>query len=192
MAAPELYFDLASPYAYLAVERAPTVLGVEPTHEPILVGAIFRERGRGSWAHTPQRDANVAEIERRVREYGLPPIAWPPDWPANSLSAMRAAIWAARAGRTRDFALAAYRRAFVDGRDLADVGVLVDAAAEAGLPADDLPDAIADPEIKQALKDATARAWEAGVAGVPTIRVGATTFYGDDRLDQAAAALAAS
>jgi 2-hydroxychromene-2-carboxylate isomerase len=192
MSAPELYFDLASPYAYLAVERAPAVLGVEPIHEPILVGAIFRERGRGSWAHTPQRDANVAEIERRVREYGLPPIAWPRDWPANSLSAMRAAIWAARAGRTRAFARAAYRRAFVDGRDIADVAVLVDAAAEAGLPADELADAIADPEIKQALKDATARAWEAGVAGVPTVRVGTTTFYGDDRLDQAAAALAAA
>lgn len=192
MASAELYFDLASPYAYLAVERAPAVLGVEPTYEPILLGAIFRERGHGSWAHTPERDANVAEIERRAREYGLPPIAWPPDWPANSLSAMRAAIWASRAGRTRDFALAALRRAFVDGRDLADVGVLVDAAAQAGLPADDLPEAIADPAMKQALKDATARAWDAGVTGVPTVRVAGAIFYGDDRLEAAAAALAAA
>jgi 2-hydroxychromene-2-carboxylate isomerase len=102
---------------------------------------------------------------------------------------MRAATWARRLGRVREFALVAYRRAFVEGRDLADLGVVVDAAAEAGLPADELEGAIQEPELKRALRDATDDAWAAGVAGVPTVRVGSEVYYGDDRIDEAAAAL---
>jgi 2-hydroxychromene-2-carboxylate isomerase len=45
--------------------------------------------------------------------------------------------------------------------------------------------------VKDALKDATAAAYDLGVRGVPTLRVGDTPFFGDDRLDEALAALAA-
>jgi 2-hydroxychromene-2-carboxylate isomerase len=52
---PALYFDLGSPYAYLAFARAPAVLGVEPRLEPVLLGAIFQARGPGSWSQTDAR-----------------------------------------------------------------------------------------------------------------------------------------
>src|SRR5690349_25053450 len=75
-APPTLYFDLGSPYAYLAGERACRVLGIEPRFEPILVGGIFIERGHGSWAHTDERAQRLAEIEARGERYGLPPLSW--------------------------------------------------------------------------------------------------------------------
>jgi len=105
-----LYYDLASPYAYLAVARAPDVLGSEPELQPILLGAIFGYRGRGSWAHTPERAAGEAEIERRAAAYGLPPVVWPDGWPLNSLAAMRAATHAKRERLQREFARARRRR----------------------------------------------------------------------------------
>jgi 2-hydroxychromene-2-carboxylate isomerase len=186
-----LYFDLGSPYSYLAVARAQSVLGAEPELEPILLGAIFRLRGHGSWSQTDALASNVAEIERRAREYGLPPIAWPQAWPPNTLPPMRAATWAKRHGRVGEFARAAYRRSYVEGRNLGELDVLIEAADEAGLPGAELPDAIASPDLKEELKRATAAAWDAGVTGVPTVRVGADVFYGDDRLEDAAAALRA-
>jgi 2-hydroxychromene-2-carboxylate isomerase len=186
---PTLYFDLGSPYGYLATERAAGVLGHEAELEPILLGAIFEYRGRGSWSQTDARASNVEEVERRAREYGLPPVEWPPGWPPNTLAAMRAATWAKRLGRVREFALAAYRRAFVDGRDLGELEVVVAAAAQAGLPAHELPDAIREPGIKDELRRVTQEAWEAGVVGVPCVRVGSDVYYGDDRLEDAAAAL---
>jgi len=188
-AAPTLYFDLGSPYSYLAVERAPAVLGVDPQLEPILLGAIFERRGYGTWGHTADRGWNVAEVERRAREYGLPPVCWPPGWPPNTLRAMRAATWAKSRGLVREFALAAYRRAFVDGLDLADLRVVVDAAADAGLPTEELRAAIAEPELKSALRTATQAAWDAGVRGVPSLRAGTAVYFGDDRLGEAAAAV---
>jgi 2-hydroxychromene-2-carboxylate isomerase len=47
---PILYFDLGSPYAYLAMQRAPSILRLAPETEPVLLGAIFARRGFGSWA----------------------------------------------------------------------------------------------------------------------------------------------
>jgi 2-hydroxychromene-2-carboxylate isomerase len=184
-----LYFDLASSYAYLAVARARDVLGVEPELEPILLGAIFQRRGHGSWAHTGERDRNVAEIEGRARRYGLPPLVWPREWPANSLAAMRAATWAKQHGAAAPFAHAAYRRHFAQGADIADVAVLEQVADSVGLPGPELRRAIAQPELKLALRAATDAAWERGVTGVPCLAVGDDTFYGDDRLEEAAEAV---
>lgn len=183
---PVLYFDLGSPYGWLAVERAADVLGAEPELEPVLLGAMFERRGWGSWSHTDRREEGIAEVERRAAEYGLPPVVWPPGWPPNTLTAMRAAVWAKGSGRAHDFALAAYRLAFVEGRDLGDPDVVALAADRAELPAAELPAAVQDPSVKAALRAATDAAWEAGVRGVPTVRVGSDCYYGDDQLMAAA------
>jgi 2-hydroxychromene-2-carboxylate isomerase len=78
---------------------------------------------------------------------------------------------------------------FVDGADISDMEVLRDCAGRAGLDAQALDGAPRRPEVKDALRSATDRAWEQGVRGVPTLRVGGTLFYGDDQLELAAEAL---
>ena len=180
-----LYFDLASPYAYLAVARAPAVLPEPPELEPILLGAIFGLRGSGSWAHTANRETGMAEIEARAHRYGLPPLRWPDPWPVNSLSAMRVATWAKAQGRVEAFAREAYRAEFVQGANLADLAVLQECAEAAGLAAD-IGEVVQRSEIKLQLREATSAAWEAGVRGAPTLVVNATVFYGDDQLEFAA------
>ncbi|HZU40382.1 MAG TPA: DsbA family protein [Solirubrobacteraceae bacterium] len=181
-----LYFDLASPYAYLAVARAAAVLPDPPELEPILVGAIFRWRGSGSWAHTPIRDMRVAEIEARAARYGLPPLVWPASWPANALAAMRAATWAREQGRLEPFVAAVYRAEFARGEDVADLSVLAACAQEAGLDGAALRAAIERPAIKEQLRAATTAAWEAGVRGVPTLIRAGVVYFGDDQLELAA------
>ncbi|WP_035125749.1 2-hydroxychromene-2-carboxylate isomerase [Conexibacter woesei] len=185
-----LHYDLASPYAYLAVSRAREVLPEPPRLQPVLAGAIFAHRGWGSWADMDTRGANMVEIAARAARYGLPPITWPPGWPPNSLQAMRACVWAERVGGAEcaeRFALTAFRAAFAQCADLSDMMVLTAAAHRAGLPAHELPDGIADPAVKQALKDATDAAIAAGVNGVPTLITDAgAVLFGDDRLEEAA------
>jgi 2-hydroxychromene-2-carboxylate isomerase len=186
---PKLYFDLGSPYAYLALERAESVLGVRPELQPILLGAIFAKRGFGSWAATAARDGRVAEIESRAARYGLPPLRWPAVWPANGLQAMRCATWAARQGAAEEFAHAVFRKEFAEGGDISQPELLLECVEEVGLEADDAVRAISSPDIKNALRDATEAAWELGVRGVPSVRVGEAIFFGDDQLELAAAAL---
>jgi 2-hydroxychromene-2-carboxylate isomerase len=186
------YFDLGSPYAYLSAERLATVLPGPVTWQPVLLGGLFKLTGRSSWAlgDYRRRQAGMAEIERRTRDYGLAPMRWPDPWPADYLLAMRATTFAFAAGRGREFTQQAFRSAFHDGRQLEVEAHVLDAGVQAGIDREELREATRDPQIKQALRDATDVAYERGVIGVPTIAVDEQLFWGDDRLEDAAAHLA--
>jgi 2-hydroxychromene-2-carboxylate isomerase len=184
------YFDLASPYAYLASTRIEASLGPDVRWQPVLVGALHRHFRRVSWGATPElRSAGVAEIESRARDYGLPAIVWPAPYPANSLIAMRAAIWADRQGSGRAFAQAAFAAAFQQGIDLTPRSAVLEVAERLRLDAADLDSALGDGGLKQALRDANDRAIAEGVYGVPTFDAGGLLWWGDQQLPAAAAAL---
>lgn len=185
------YFDLGSPYAYLAAERLET-LPAEPVEwQPVLLGGLFKLTGRSSWGLGEQgrRQAGMAEVERRARDYGLPPVCWPDPWPADYLAAMRASTFALAAGHVREFAREAFRGAFQTGWDLSDPGRVLQAAERAGLERGETEAATSDPQIKQALRAATDAAHALGVIGVPTIAIDDELFWGDDRLKDAASHL---
>jgi 2-hydroxychromene-2-carboxylate isomerase len=187
---PTFHYDLMSPYAYLAAERLDRVLGQPVEWQPVLLGGLFKLTGRSSWAlgDYDRRRRGMAEIERRAEAYGLPPLRWPDRWPTSSLHAMRLAVHARRSGREREFAAAAFRTAFAEGRDLGEVENVLAAAERAGL--EDAQAALADEAVKDELRSATDAAAARGVFGVPTVAVGDELFWGDDRLEEAGAALA--
>ena len=188
--APVFYFDLGSPYAWLAAERIHRVLPVVPVWQPILLGGIWQQTGGRSWAVTDRRDEGMREVERRAERYGLLPVRWPEGWPNNSLQAMRAAIFAQQAGRTVAFALAAFRQAFNAARDLSDVDNVLIAAAACELHPNAVLKGIGMQSTKDRLRAATQEAYDRGVRGVPSIVVDGEVFWGDDRLEDAAKALA--
>jgi len=186
------YFDVGSPYAYLAAERIDRLAPVPVTWQPVLLGGLFKLTGRSSWAlgDYRRRQAGMAEIERRARDYGLPRIHWPDPWPGDYLTAMRAVTFAFSIGRGRELALGAFRDAFQRGSDLSIAAQVFRAGAHAGLAPAELEAGASDPAVKAQLRAATDAAHERGVFGVPTIAVGDELFWGDDKLEAAAAALA--
>lgn len=185
------YYDLMSPYAYLAAERLERVMPEPPEWQPVLLGGLFRLTGRSSWAlgDFERRRRGMAEIERRAAAYGLPPLRWPDQWPTSSLAAMRLATHARRTGREREFAAAAFRVAFVEGHDLGELPNVLAAAHAAGIDRDEAEAALADRAVKDELRAATDAAHARGVFGVPTLAAGGELFWGDDRLEDAAAAV---
>ncbi len=186
------YFDLGSPYAYLAAERVSGLFseaGLEqPEWQPILLGGLFRRFGRDSWANGAGRDEGIAEVERRAAAYGLPPIVWPSPWPGNTLLAMRAATFAKQTGRAVSFALAGFRQAFAAGHDLSEADGVLIAAAGCELHPRAVLKATETAAVKEALKAATGGAAERGVRGVPSLLVGEQVFWGDDQLERGIAA----
>jgi 2-hydroxychromene-2-carboxylate isomerase len=185
------FYDLGSPYAYLAAERIHRVFedaGAEPpVWQPILLGALFKRFDRDSWANGPAREEGLREVERRAQAYGLPPIRWPDPFPGNSLFAMRVATFATEIGRGVSLPLAAFRQAFAAGRDLSDPDNVFIAAASAELHPRALRAAAERESIKARLREATAAAGDVGVTGVPAVVIGDEVFWGDDRLEEAAA-----
>jgi 2-hydroxychromene-2-carboxylate isomerase len=188
------YFDLGSPYAYLAAERVSGLFTEaeleQPEWVPVLLGGLFHRFDRGSWSQTPGRAEGMAEVERRALAYGLPPIQWPDPWPGNMLTAMRVATFAKQTGRTVSFSLAAFRQAFAAGRDLGDPDNVVIAGAACELHPRALLKAVQTEIVKNALKEATAAAGDRGVEGVPALVVGDEVFWGDDRLEEGVEAAA--
>jgi 2-hydroxychromene-2-carboxylate isomerase len=187
------YFDLGSPYAYLVSERLHLLLPEPVEWRPVLLGGLFKLNGRSSWAggESGRREAGIAEIERRAHGFGLPPVRWPDAWPTNYLFAMRVATYAFAVGRGRQFVAEAFRDAFQRGRELSVAANVLDTAQRTGLDPVDADAAVGEPELKEALRRATDAAHGLGVIGVPTVGVGEELFWGDDRLEDAAARLKA-
>ncbi len=186
---PTFYYDFGSPYAWLAAERIHQVLPQVAVWQPILLGGIWQQSGGRSWAITEKRDEGMREVEQRAEQYGLLPVRWPDDWPTNTLKAMRAAVFAQQTGRAVAFSLAAFRQAFAAGKDLQEIDNVLIAAAACELHPNAVLKAIELQSTKDRLRDATQEAYDRGVRGVPSVATGDQVFWGDDRLEEAAAAV---
>ena len=187
---PLFHYDFNSPYAYLAAARIDTVLGPGVRWQPIAFAFLLRAQGREPWSfHAPTRSEGIAECERRARERGLPPMTWPAGWPRDSYAILplRVALVADEHGLLREYSMAAYARNFVSGTGLLGEAPL-EVAEELGLAREVVEAGLA--AAKDRLTAATTAAIAAGVVGVPTVLVGDEAFWGDDRLEDAAAATA--
>jgi 2-hydroxychromene-2-carboxylate isomerase len=184
------YYDFNSPYAYLAAERIDRLIP-DADWRPIAFAILLAQLGRLEQAVEGLDRARVAdEVAGRAAERGLPPFAPPEAWPLEtwSLAPLRAALVADERGRLREFSGAAFRKSFVESRSLAELDNVLAAAREAGLEPDEVREGIQRPEIKARLKGHTDEAFARGVTGIPTVAVRDQLFWGDDRLDEAAAA----
>lgn len=192
MTAPRLLYDFNSPFAYLAVARAESVLGADVELQPVAFAFMLRAHDRTPWSLTDDetRERGMRECEARAAGNGLPPLRWPPGWPVGSytLAPLRAALVAQEQGALRAFSQAAFARHFADGLPLTGPEDLDAVAAAAGLDGPAVRARTTEPQIKQALADVTQEALDLGAVGVPTTVIGGVPFWGDDRLEEAAAA----
>jgi 2-hydroxychromene-2-carboxylate isomerase len=191
-APPVFYYDFNSPYAYLATERIGDVIP-DAEWRPIAFAILLSKLDRLEGVLENLDPAPIAaEIAQRAGDRGLPPFAPPDAWPVGtwSLVPLRAALVADELGRLREFSRAAYRKSFVESRSLAELDSVLAAARQVGLEPDEVRDGIERPEIKERLKGNTEEALARGVTGIPTVAIGDELFWGDDRLDEAAAAAA--
>jgi len=184
------YFGAMSPYSWLAAERIEALIP-DARWQPLCLGAIFKANGRKSWGLDEGRAPGMADCEARAAAYGLGHVRWPEPWPTSDLAVARAMIAAERRGLLRAFALQAMRLAFREGANLAEPATVLEAGRRSDFDPAQLEQALADTQVKDALRAAGDEALAKGVFGAPTVIVGEELFWGDDRLEQAAAAAGA-
>ncbi len=187
------YFDLASPFAYLAAEQALHAFAAagEPVPWiPVLAAELPGAESFEAYRCEAERDAMREDVALRVAELGLQPLRWPEPFPFDSGLAMRVATYARSIGRAVPFAQAAFRQAFAGGRALDDEDSVVIAAAACEMhPAAVLKGAALRSTAEQ-LAQATAEAREQGVRDVPAVLAAGHVFHGERELPAAAASLA--
>ena len=196
MAAPiDFYFEFASPYGYLAstqIDALGARHGRAVVWHPIMLGAAFKATGAKPLTQTPLKGPYLLhDAPRFARLLGVPFTA-PPIMPANSLAASRACVWleADDPALARRLAQAVLRAHWGEGQDIGAPEQVAAIAAPLGIGRDALLAAVADPAIKERLKQSTAAAIERGVFGSPFVFVDGEPFWGADRLPQVDAWLA--
>jgi 2-hydroxychromene-2-carboxylate isomerase len=183
------YFDVISPFTYLAFEHLPQALigcSYEVQYRPVLFAGLL-----GHWGNK-----GPAEIEPK-RQWTFRHIAWlshtlqiPMDTPAvhpfNPLPLLRLALACAQPGDTpnRRVVEALMRHVWRGGADASDPQRLR-ALAEALAPQRDPAGAV----VKQELRALSDEALQRGVFGVPTFEVDGRLFWGIDALPMVRAAL---
>jgi 2-hydroxychromene-2-carboxylate isomerase len=191
----DFYFEFASPYGYLASTQIDQLAA---RHEravvwhPIMLGAAFKETGARPLMETPlKRPYLLRDVPRFARLLGVPFKA-PPVMPANSLAASRACLWLEGddPALARRLAQAVFEAHWGEGGDIGAPEAVAEIAAPLGIERAALLAAVAEPAIKERLKEVTAAAIARGVFGSPFIFVDGEAFWGADRLDQVEAWLA--
>jgi 2-hydroxychromene-2-carboxylate isomerase len=170
---PVFYYDVGSPWSWLAGERVHEVLGLVPVWQPVLAAA--------------PEDVDRAAVERAAAAQGLPALRWPEAFPFDSELVTRAATFAKQTGRAVAFSLAAMRQAFAAGRDLSVPDNVLIAAAACELH----PRAVLAAVETRAVRDALVTAGAAGIARVPALRVADELVEGPGAPEAAAALLPA-
>ena len=185
----EFYFDYSSPYAYLASEMIDGLAakyGRQVQWRPIMLGATFQKTGLPLLITIPLKgEYSKRDIVRSSRYYGIP-FAFPEKFPLSTQIAARAYYWlhGQDCAKAREFSHAVFRAYWVNGRDIADLAVVLQIAGDLGIEKADLAAAVASPEIKERLKTETDGAIAKGMFGAPYFVVDGEPFWAADRLPQ--------
>ena len=196
----EFFYDLVSPYSYLAYGRAVEVCaerGAELMLRPMLLGALHNAVGLQSPIEIkPKGRYQLKDIHRWAEYYGIP-LRFPEPFPFRTLKTMRAAVFCGEHGLLEPFTREAFALYWTEGgapkgvEEADEDGPVSEVARRIGLDAEELLAGASAPENKETLKAATAEAVERGAFGAPTFFVDGDMFWGNDRLHFVEAALEA-
>ena len=191
-----VYYALQSPWTYLGWARLRELVartGAAANYRPIQSGPLFEASGTLPLARRPkQRQAyRLMELRRWRDHLGVSLNLHPKHFPIDEALAARIAI----AHRRRGGDIAALSQAMMtavwaEERDLADRATLLEIVREQGADGPALLEAAHDPAVQSEYDANTRMAIEQGVFGVPTFVIGDELFWGQDRLDFVARALA--
>ena len=179
MRAADWYFDFLSPFSYLQLvqfDRLPA--DVEVTLRPVLFAGLL-----GHWGHKGPAEIPAKRIHTYrwchwyAARHGIP-FRMPPAHPFNPLRPLRLAV--AR-GAEPAMVRAIFDAIWAEGRDPSRDDEWQ--ALTERLRIADADEAIARPEVKDALKRNTEEAAGRGVFGVPTFAIGDELFWGFDATD---------
>ncbi|HEY8245201.1 MAG: 2-hydroxychromene-2-carboxylate isomerase [Vicinamibacteria bacterium] len=193
----DYYFATNSPWSYLGHERFVTLAhehGATVNLYPIDLGKVFPISGGLPLAkRAPQRQAyRLFELKRWSEHLRVPIHLQPKFAGANPDEAARWVLAALEHGIAAGLSMAGgvLRARWAEERDASDPATLRYVAHHAGLDVDALAARAGAPEIQARYDEATQKAIDAQVFGAPWYVYRGEPFWGQDRLDFLARALA--
>lgn len=190
MAKLEFFYDYSSPWTYLAFARVEEVCaraGAEVEWRPILVGGIFNTVNPSVYESRERPvPAKAAHLRKDLADwasfYGLRILFPPSVFPVNSVKSLRGALIALEHGQISRYSHAVFSAYWSDDRDISRDDVLEPLVRSVGLDPGEFFDKIARPAYKDRIRENTEECVRRGGFGSPTMFVGDSMFFGNDRL----------
>ena len=186
----EFWFDLSSPYSYIANEWIDALAarhGRTVSRRAILLGATFQAADlRPPVSYPLKREYALLDFHRSARFEGVR-YQQPATFPIPTQNAARVFWWlhdTASPTAAAVWAQAAFRAYFTQGVLLNEPQALCALAAAQGLDVRAVEAAWNDPTWKARLKAENDAAIAAGVFGAPFFRIDGEPFWGNDRQAQ--------
>lgn len=178
------WFDVVSPYAYLAFERLPHALeglSYSVDYRPVLFAGLLKYWGhKGPAEIEPKRQWTLRQIHWLAHAHGIA-LKMPAQHPFNPLPLLRLVL---ACGPNRRVVEALFHHAWRSGGHPVDEVELAALAARLAPREDPACNA-----VKEALRGNTDDAISRGVFGVPTMEFDGRLFWGLDALPMVAAAM---
>ena len=176
----EFFFDLVSPYSYLASEKIEELAkqnNRELIWKPFLLGGLFKalDAPPAPGLLPYKKPYLFKDLDRLAKFHGIP-FNTPSEFPRLTVKPLRA-LHSLSKEDLPEAVHQLYRAYWVEDRDISDASELVDLLGAEAV------EKTGDPEIKQSLIQATDEAVSRGLFGAPTFLVGQEMFFGHDRMD---------
>jgi 2-hydroxychromene-2-carboxylate isomerase len=179
----EFFFDLSSPYSYLASTQLPAICErnhAQLIYRPMVLGAVFKAAGNDMPARVPGKAKwMLRDLQRWAHEYNVP-FVFSSHFPVNAIKAMRLIL--VDEHKTAEVTRAAFSAMWADNRNIAEPAELAAIAERGGLDPAHALAAIEEPALKDKLRANTDDAIARNAFGAPAIIVGEELFWGNDRL----------
>jgi 2-hydroxychromene-2-carboxylate isomerase len=184
----EFFFDVGSSYSYLAATQMDGVAqrtGVPVRWRPFLLGAVFKTTGNDLPIKVPLKARwMLSDMSLWAKHYGIP-FRMPSRFPIITLRTQRALCTAERlhgAATVPAFAQHVFRSYWGEDQDPTSDDVIAAGARAAGLDPAPILAGIDAQETKDLLRATTDEAVKRGAFGAPSMFVGETMFWGNDRI----------
>ena len=183
----EFYFDLGSPYSYLAYYRLRQMAeqqSFQIIYKPILLGGVFKETGNRSPIEIPSKGIySMLDMQRWADYYGIP-MQMNPHFPMNTLTLMRilTGVQLFHLEKFEQVLKLLFDAMFGTPKNLNEPAVLAEVLKPSGFSVDDVMSMVQSDVVKQKLITETELAIQRGIFGAPTFFVRDEMYWGQDRL----------
>jgi len=182
----DFYFDIISPYAYLAYKQITSIdkKKIQFNYKPILLGGLHKLAGITAPAFNEfkmknmKNDCNLIASKKNIK------FNWNDKFPINSLKIMRGYL--AVKEEIKDIYLETFFNAYWKNNiDLENIDNIKNLLNIIDIDSNKFFEDLEQREIKEKLKEVTNLAFQKEVFGAPTFIVNNKLFWGQDRLDYA-------
>ena len=180
----DFYFDIISPYAYIAHKKILKQKNIIFNYKPIFLGGLHNLAGINSPAFNKYKLKNNINDCNLVSEKNNIEFKWNSNFPINSLSIMRGYL-CIKEDKQYDYLNSFFDAYWKDNQDLTNSENISKLLIKLNIDNDNFFKSIKEQSIKDKLLKLTTEAFQKEVFGAPTFIINDKIFWGQDRLEYA-------